>query len=197
MFKFANLTNLSVRALFIGRFQPVHLGHLAAIQNILQTANEIIILVAAGQLSHTLKNPLTAGERIHLIREAVIEANYDLKKLWIIPAQDVSDNALWVPHIQRLAPPFDIMYTNNPFTRRLFEEAKVKTEKTELVNRVNYSATLIRNLIIEGKDLSKHLMSSTIKKLEKWDIRGRFSSIISDDTATSTIFSGSEMNVGT
>ena len=89
------------------------------------------------------------------------------------------------------------MYTNNPFTRRLFAEAKIKTKETELVNRVNYSATLIRNLIIERKDLSTYLMSSTIKKINDWDIYGRFCSITTDDTAKPENFSGSELNVGT
>ncbi|MEM2803284.1 MAG: adenylyltransferase/cytidyltransferase family protein, partial [Nitrososphaerota archaeon] len=33
------------RAVFIGRFQPFHLGHLEAVKQILQECNELIIAV--------------------------------------------------------------------------------------------------------------------------------------------------------
>ena len=59
---------VSNRGLVIGRFQPPHNGHLSVIREILKKKREVIIVVAAAQLSHTSKNPLTAGERVTLIR---------------------------------------------------------------------------------------------------------------------------------
>ncbi|MBS7649487.1 adenylyltransferase/cytidyltransferase family protein, partial [Candidatus Bathyarchaeota archaeon] len=65
------------RALYVGRFQPFHLGHLEAAKYILQNAREIIIVVGSAQESHTLENPFTAGERVYMIRLALNEANID------------------------------------------------------------------------------------------------------------------------
>ena len=167
--------------LFIGRFQPIHLGHIAVIKLILEEAEEVIILVAAAQLSHSLRNPLTAGERLILIRDALVENEIDRNRVWVIPAQDVSDNSLWTSHIIRLTPRFNKVYSNNPFTLRLFKEAGIATKSTRLINRKFYSATFIRELITKGEELGDYLSKATIQRLKNWDIRNRFLSITSDD----------------
>ncbi len=43
------------RGLLVGRFQPPHLGHLELINHILKDVDELIIAVAASQLSHSEK----------------------------------------------------------------------------------------------------------------------------------------------
>ncbi|MBP7820288.1 MAG: adenylyltransferase/cytidyltransferase family protein, partial [Candidatus Methanofastidiosum sp.] len=52
-----------MRALYIGRFQPFHLGHLHVVKLILNSSKEIIIAIGSSQVSHTIQNPFTAGER--------------------------------------------------------------------------------------------------------------------------------------
>ena len=64
---------MAKRALFIGRFQPFHKGHLEAVKMILKENDEIIIAVGSAQYSHKLENPFTAGERITMIRKALEE----------------------------------------------------------------------------------------------------------------------------
>ncbi|MEM3079801.1 MAG: adenylyltransferase/cytidyltransferase family protein, partial [Thermoproteota archaeon] len=54
---------MSSRGLFIGRFQPFHLGHLKAVEYIINRVDEVIIGIGSAQYSHTLENPFTAGER--------------------------------------------------------------------------------------------------------------------------------------
>ncbi|HDM88409.1 MAG TPA: nicotinamide-nucleotide adenylyltransferase, partial [Candidatus Bathyarchaeota archaeon] len=41
------------RGLFIGRFQPPHLGHLHAIKQALEECDELIIVIGSSQYSHT------------------------------------------------------------------------------------------------------------------------------------------------
>jgi len=53
-----------MRGLLVGRMQPVHLGHLQVIRRILDEVDEVIIGVGSAQLSHTIKDPFTAGERV-------------------------------------------------------------------------------------------------------------------------------------
>ena len=49
------------RALFVGRFQPFHYGHLHAVRTILEEAEELVIVVGSAQMSHEPDNPFTAG----------------------------------------------------------------------------------------------------------------------------------------
>ena len=56
------------RALFVGRFQPFHYGHLHAIEKILEECDELVLVVGSAQMSHEHDNPFTAGERIEMIR---------------------------------------------------------------------------------------------------------------------------------
>ena len=58
------------RGILIGRMQPVHNGHIQVINKILEEVDEIIIGIGSAQLSHELKNPFTAGERILMMNQA-------------------------------------------------------------------------------------------------------------------------------
>ncbi|MEM0023032.1 MAG: adenylyltransferase/cytidyltransferase family protein, partial [Archaeoglobaceae archaeon] len=49
-----------MRALFIGRFQPYHLGHHEVVKKILEEVDELIIGIGSAQESHSLENPFTA-----------------------------------------------------------------------------------------------------------------------------------------
>jgi len=65
--------------LYIGRFQPFHNGHLQAVKSILREVDELVIMVASAQLSHSETNSFTAGERL-TIRLALDEAGVGPKR---------------------------------------------------------------------------------------------------------------------
>lgn len=133
------------RGVFVGRFQPFHKGHLEFIKKILDEVNELVIIVGSSQYSHNLDNPFTSGERITMIRKAIKEAGIELSKIWIIPVPDVHQHALWVSQIVGYSPKFDVVYANEPLTRRLFTEAGFKVEPMHFIKREVYLATKIRN----------------------------------------------------
>ena len=99
-----------VRGILIGRMQPVHNGHMQVISKILEEVDEIIIGIGSAQLSHELKDPFTAGERIVMISQALADAGVDSSRYYIIPMQDINFNAIWVSHVKMLTPPFSIVY---------------------------------------------------------------------------------------
>ena len=51
-----------MKALFVGRFQPLHKGHLQVFQNISKEYDEVIIGIGSSQYSDTSKNPFTSKE---------------------------------------------------------------------------------------------------------------------------------------
>ena len=59
------------RGLFVGRFQPIHKGHVKAIEDILRKVDELVIVIGSAQYSHRADNPFTVGERITMIRKAL------------------------------------------------------------------------------------------------------------------------------
>ena len=139
------------RGVFVGRFQPFHKGHLKAVKNILRKVDELVMVVGSSQYSHTLDNPFTAGERITMIRRAMEEEGISPSKYWIVPVPDVHVHMIWVAQVVGYTPKFDVVYTNEPLTRRLFIEAGYKVEPVPFHKREIYSSTEIRERMLSGE----------------------------------------------
>lgn len=56
---------------FVGRFQPVHIGHLEVLERARSLADKVIVLVGSSYQPRTPKNPFTFNEREIMIRGAV------------------------------------------------------------------------------------------------------------------------------
>jgi nicotinamide-nucleotide adenylyltransferase len=143
-----------MRALYVGRFQPFHLGHLEILKRILAEYHEVIILVGSAQLSHTLENPFTAGERIQMITETIDEEKIS-KRVYIIPIDDINRHSIWVTYVKSLTPSFDTVFSNEPLTIRLFTEAGHTVKQTNLVKRSEWSGTEIRRRILTDESWEK------------------------------------------
>jgi len=160
---------MAKRALFVGRFQPFHLGHLEAVKKILEENDEVVIVVGSSQYSHTLQNPFTTGERITMIRLALNEAGIDHGKYWIIPVPDMHIHMIWVSEVIGYTPNFDVVYTNEPLTKRLFEEAGFRVKPIPFYKRKIYSATEIRKRMLENnkwEELVPRTVAEFIKKID-------------------------------
>ncbi len=161
-----------MRALFIGRFQPPHLGHLQVFKAILREADELIVGIGSAQESHTLENPFTAGERILMLGGALAEEGI-ASRVHLVPIPDINNNALWVSHVQAFSPPFSVVYTGNPLVRRLFREAGYEVRTPPLYNRRQYMGTRIRELMIKGKRWEHLVPPAVVRVIEEIDGVGR------------------------
>ncbi len=136
-----------MRALLIGRFQPLHLGHMEVIRRAIGDY-ELVIGIGSAQKSHTIDNPFTAGERYEMIYRTLKKEGIGAH---IIPIADVDYNSVWASHVISLCPPFDAVLSNNPLTIELFSPLK-KVLGTEMFSRTEYSGKEIRSRMIEGED---------------------------------------------
>ena len=143
------------RGLYVGRFQPFHLGHLSAVKSVLKDIEELVIVVGSAQYSHTMANPFTAGERLMMIHMALDEAGLDCSRIWIVPVPDVHLHMLWVAALEGYTPKFEIVYSNEPLTRRLFAEAGYKVKQIRFFERKIYSSTYVRSKMIKNEDWKK------------------------------------------
>ena len=136
------------RGLYVGRFQPFHLGHLEAIQRVLKEADEAVIVIGSAQYSHNMNNPFTAGERLVMIRRALKEADVDYSRVWVVPVPDVHLHMLWVAALEGYTPRFNVVFSNEPLTRRLFMEAGYKVKSIRFFERKDYNSTLVREKML-------------------------------------------------
>jgi len=139
------------RGLYVGRFQPFHSGHLHAIMDALEEVDELVIVIGSAQYSHNVTNPFTAGERLVMIRKALEEAGIDDSRFWIVPIPDVHLHMMWVSSLVGYTPKFDLVYSNEPLTRRLFTEAGYKVKALRFFERKQYSSTLIREKMLKNE----------------------------------------------
>ncbi len=119
----------------IGRFQPFHLGHLELVHQILNENDEIIIIVGSSQANYTSKNPFTAGERIWMIRDTLIESKIDMSRVFLINVTDDVNNSRWFSNIKSLSPPFKVLYTGNKFVKILLKNETVHHQRTKVISR--------------------------------------------------------------
>jgi nicotinamide-nucleotide adenylyltransferase len=169
------------RGLYVGRFQPFHLGHLGAIKDILKEVDELVIVIGSAQYSHRIDNPFTAGERLTMIRKALEEAGIANSKVWIVPVPDVHLHMMWVAAVKGYTPSFDVVYSNEPLTRRLFMEAGYKVKTIRFHERKLYSSTEVRARMLEGESWEALVPKSVAAFMKEIDGINRLRDLVKSD----------------
>jgi nicotinamide-nucleotide adenylyltransferase len=152
--------------LLVGRFQPFHLGHLAAVKYALRQVQYLYVVVGSAQRSHERDNPFTAGERITMIKSALDGNGVDPSKWMAIPIADADSHSLWVSSVESMVPKFDVVFTNDALTFVLFNEGGIEVKAVPYLDRSRYSATNVRDRILERQDWQS-LVPPQVGKLVK------------------------------
>ncbi len=166
------------RGFYIGRFQPFHDGHREMTDNIAAAVDEVVVGIGSADASHTVRNPFTAGERIMMVSRVLDEFD---AQTYVVPIEDIDRNAVWVGHIQSMAPDFDVAYSNNPLVIRLFEEAGIEVRQSEMYNRGDLKGSRIRSRMIEGKDWAHLVPDAVVDVIDEIDGQERLRRIAGDD----------------
>ena len=127
------------RAIFIGRFQPFHKGHLSAVRHIEKKVGSCIICLTV--CARDQKNPFSVANRKKMIRTAGVT-----QRLALI--HDQSSDAAWSWMILKRFKP-DVIFSNNPWTRRCFRGKNVEVERIPVTYKI--SGTRVRALIKKGE----------------------------------------------
>lgn len=84
---------------FIGRFQPVHNGHIAAIKVALEKEGHLIIVIGSACQAKSVNNPWTSQEREEMIRSCL--SKEDNQRITIITVRDYLYNkGMWLTTVQ-------------------------------------------------------------------------------------------------
>lgn len=151
-----------MRALVVGRFQPVHLGHVQLIRTAREACGEVALAVGSTNAKLSLRNPFTFAER-----KQMLEAVFPGIAVYDVP--DIHDREAWVAHVQRIVGPFDRVYGNDENSQSLFEAAHVDVARPGLVDRAKWEATAIRAMMAEDDPTWRKLVPKEIVPLlEAW-----------------------------
>lgn len=85
-------------ALFIGRFQPLHLGHCAVIDTALKQARHVCILVGSSFQPRNYRNPFLFEERREMILRTYAKHR---DRITVLPLEDtIYNDGTWVQNVQ-------------------------------------------------------------------------------------------------
>lgn len=140
------------RGLFLGRFQPLHYGHVSVIESMLvdDELDEIIIGIGSAQEAYTKLNPFTAGERFEMIR-AQLQKMELTKPVHIIPIPDVGKNYHYMSYLRTILPGFSVYYGSNDLMHKLCENAGIRAIAVPYDDEKHRSGSWVRQNIKAGK----------------------------------------------
>lgn len=150
---------------FIGRFQPFHIGHEQVIRTALTLAENVIVLIGSANQPRTIKNPWTYMERVGMIADGLDLNKPDAGRVTYAPLPDAAYNdQKWAANVQAAVD--DIVYKNvssskikigiighakdsSSYYLKMFPQWElVEHEMNEII-----SATDLRGLMFEGKNI--------------------------------------------
>ena len=105
-------------AVVIGRFQPVHNGHVALLQAGLQQARRLIVVAGSMHQPRSFKNPFTVTEREQMIRSAL--PVQEQARVHVVGVSDAPyDDAEWLQAVQNAVHAAMAAHGSDPATARV------------------------------------------------------------------------------
>ena len=164
-----------MNALFIGRFQPFHKGHLEVIKKAVKENDRLFIGIGSSEANFRPANPFTCSERFQMIEAALTEAKIPREKYEIVTVRNIDNFALWVQHLALYIPPFEKVYTGSDTVKHLFKEHNLISKKPYVIIDVNsikkavkISGTQIRRLMLKNGKWEELVPPGVSKLIKKW-----------------------------
>jgi nicotinamide-nucleotide adenylyltransferase len=152
-----------MNGLLIGRFQPFHKGHLAAVNFALSQVENLWIGIGSSNKSNEKRNPFSADERKKMILSSLDKSILNRIQVFYIP--DINDHEKWTHHVDSIIPKYDIVFSNDDFTTTLYQKRGIEVIQVPLLERDVISGTNIRQMIAMGKNWMELVPDGTKKIL--------------------------------
>ncbi len=149
-------------ALFIGRFQPFHNGHLYSLEKCLEIAEKVTIVVAKSNVSETKDDPWDYKLRKMMVCEVIRGERIEERVERICSCPDNPSDKVWLREIKKRAGKFDIVVSNNPWVLSIFKEAGYETSESGLYNRDELEGVKIREMMRGGDERWKLRVSKEV-----------------------------------
>ncbi len=150
------------RALFPGRFQPFHKGHLSVVEELLREYDEVVIVIGSAQEGFTCRNPFTAGERLEMIDDVLRSQGFGRDRYWLIPVPDLYKPLAWTTYVLGMVPHVDVVVSGNPHTASIYRWMGYSVLEPKMYGDGRYNGTHIRSLIARDDPSWKELVPDKV-----------------------------------
>lgn len=185
-------------AVFIGRFQPAHRGHIDLIRQCLNAADHVVVMIGSAFRAASPRNPFTWQEREAMLRAAL--ESQQQSRIHCLPLRDHFDTARWAEELadrvnsfcgQRWGNEVEILLANrfqqpsvgqNP---KFTHWSRLNLPRTENINSESIRNSLF-NQVHHRKDVANEIVAeqldSIIPKaimdiLKRWQSSSQFRSL--------------------
>ncbi len=153
-------------ALFIGRFQPLHRGHVFALRYIAARSRKVLVVIGSAQEKKTERNPFSARVRKAMMRAVLVKEKL-AKKCKVFLLQDIPNDYEWVSYLDAHVPRYDVCFSNNARVLKLMRRSGKKVARVPLLSRRKYRATKIRKRMRAGKEWRSRVPKAAQKRIRK------------------------------
>ena len=164
-----------MNGLMIGRFQPLHLGHLEALQFALSKVDKLWVGLGSSNKSIEKNNPFSAEERKNMILSSINHSIKEKISIYFIP--DLDNHIKWIEKIDTIVPKFDIVFSNDELTSHLYSKRDIQVIPIPFLKRDVLSGTNIRELIISDQNWDDLVPEGTKNFLIKTNAKERLKNL--------------------
>ena len=134
----------------VARWKPVHLGHAAVLEALLERADEVVIGIGSSN-RYDVRNPFTPEESADMIRRVLGERG---GRCELIQVPDLGDGPRWREMVAGLLGPLDLFVTANAYVRDLLQEVYPVIHPVRLIppeRRIALDGTAVRKAMARGE----------------------------------------------
>lgn len=129
-----------MKAAYLGRFQPLHIGHKKVIERYQNEFEEFILVIGSADKSRSEENPLTAQEREKIIRACFPD-------LEVLHKDDHENDEKWSKELEEKVNS-DVIISQNDLVKQLVRKhTEMEIEEQELYDPEIYSGSEVRRRI--------------------------------------------------
>lgn len=169
----------------MGRFQPFHNGHLNLIKQVLEECDDVIVAVTGSQFNYIRMDPFTAGERIEMIRNSLLES-VDPHRYIILGVENQPNVYTWLSYLKAALPPFDVVYSGNKYVAMLLADSGISVVAPKMIFRQTLNATAIRDMMVRGGNWRDLVPAAVCRVVDSIHGTERLKTILKSDTDPTT-----------
>ncbi|MEM1597080.1 MAG: nicotinamide-nucleotide adenylyltransferase [Pyrobaculum sp.] len=155
-----------MRALFVGRFQPLHWGHAKVVEWLLTHYDEVVVAVGSADKALTFDNPFTPGERLEMFRR---QFGSSCRLLFCTVPDTNGPSSLWGAFLRHWCPQYHVAYSNNPYVAAALKYWGVEVRNHPVYE--GYSATEVRRRMAKRDSSWKEMVPPAVAEYIE-EIRG-------------------------
>lgn len=134
----------------VARWQPVHLGHLAILNALLEQSEHVLIGIGSAN-TYNFRCPFTLPETETMLALVL----KPVKNFTIIPIPDLNNGPRWRRMVKSLFKELDCFVTANPYVANLMEKEYIIKHPVELLRdeeKIKVNGEMVRKAIAKNEN---------------------------------------------